>query len=202
MGIFAESHRIFRCSVWTLVVSAGSLVGSLAPEHTGFRSWVPGFVALQHWDCNFSTACIPRIARQILNHWTTREVTQQLQFWYHLWNMIWVTSYLEAKKTLAIKFYLFVLKYNWLTMLYQYLLYSKMTHLYKYIHFLIFFYYDLSQDVECSSLCYALEPCCLRILTVIVCVYNPRLPVHPPPSHFPLTPQCSLSLFLYKSICR
>ena len=36
--------------------------------------------------------------------------------------------------------------------------------------FHILFYYGLSQDIEYSSLCYAVGPCCLSIPNVIVCI--------------------------------
>ena len=46
------------------------------------------------------------------------------------------------------------------------------THLY--ILFCILFQYGLSQDVEYSSLCYTVEPHCLFILYIIVCIYQPQ----------------------------
>ena len=39
-----------------------------------------------------------------------------------------------------------------------------------YILFNILSHYDLSQDIEYSSLCYTIEPCCLSILYMIVCI--------------------------------
>ena len=45
--------------------------------------------------------------------------------------------------------------------------------LYTYIYmlFYILFLYSLSQDVEYCSPCYTIEPCCLSILYVILCIY-------------------------------
>ena len=42
--------------------------------------------------------------------------------------------------------------------------------LYTYIHvvFPIFFHYGLSQDIEYSSLCYTVGPCCISILHIRV----------------------------------
>ena len=42
--------------------------------------------------------------------------------------------------------------------------------------FYILFHYGLSQDIEYSSLCYTVGPCCLSILNVIVCIYQPQTP--------------------------
>ena len=52
------------------------------------------------------------------------------------------------------------------------MLYSKVIQLYIYIHILfhILFHYGLSQDIEYSSLCYTVGPCCLSILYIIVCI--------------------------------
>ena len=38
------------------------------------------------------------------------------------------------------------------------------------ILFHILFHFGLSQDIEYSSLCYTVGPCCLSILYVIVCI--------------------------------
>ena len=47
--------------------------------------------------------------------------------------------------------------------------------------------------MEFSSLCCTVGPCCLSILCVIICIYYPRLPVHP--SSAPWQPQvCSFSV--------
>ena len=48
------------------------------------------------------------------------------------------------------------------------------------IHSFFFFFhifpYGLSQAIGYSSLCYTVGPCCLSILSVIVCVYQPQTP--------------------------
>ena len=61
---------------------------------------------------------------------------------------------------------LFYLKYSWFAVLCQSLLSCRVTQLPTYRHsFLsILFHYDLSLDVEYSSLCYTAGPCCLSIL--------------------------------------
>ena len=41
--------------------------------------------------------------------------------------------------------------------------------IYVYIY-IFFFYYGLSQDIESSSLCYTVGPCCLSILYIIGCI--------------------------------
>ena len=48
------------------------------------------------------------------------------------------------------------------------------THIYILFH--ILFHYGLSQDIEYSSLCYTVGPCCLSIPYVIVCIYQPQTP--------------------------
>ena len=53
------------------------------------------------------------------------------------------------------------------------------THTYIYFFF-IFFHYGLSQDIEYSSLCRMVGPCCPSILYVRVCITSPKLPVYPP----------------------
>ena len=43
------------------------------------------------------------------------------------------------------------------------------THIYI-CSFYIFFYYSLLQDIEYNSLCYTVNPCCLSILCIVVCI--------------------------------
>ena len=45
---------------------------------------------------------------------------------------------------------------------------------YKCILFYILYHYSLSQDIEYSSQFYTVGPCCLSILNVIVCIYQPQ----------------------------
>ena len=56
--------------------------------------------------------------------------------------------------------------------------------MYLYIFFYILFHYDLSQDIEYSSLCCTVGPCCWSSLHIIVCI--PKLPIQPSPISFPL----------------
>ena len=50
----------------------------------------------------------------------------------------------------------------------------------------ILFHHVLSQETGHSSQCYTVGSHCLSILNVIVCIYHPKLPVHPTPYHLPL----------------
>ena len=52
-------------------------------------------------------------------------------------------------------------------------------------------HYRLLQDVEYSSLCYTVGPCCLSILDILVSV-NPKLLIYPSPTTFPLLAIISL----------
>ena len=50
-------------------------------------------------------------------------------------------------------------------------------YIYMYIIFQILFRYRLVQDIECSSLCYTVGPCCL--FYILYCVYvNPKLLIY------------------------
>ena len=74
-------------------------------------------------------------------------------------------------------------------------------HIYIHSFFNILFHYGLSQEIGYSLLCCTIGPCCLTILNVIVCIYQPQTPS---PSlsfpHFPLATtnliSMSVSLFL------
>ena len=63
--------------------------------------------------------------------------------------------------------------YSCFTLFHQFLLYSKVTQPYIYIHSrsYIIFHYDLCQETGCSSLCYTVGSHCLSILNVTVCIY-------------------------------
>ena len=56
--------------------------------------------------------------------------------------------------------------------------YSKVIQLYIYIYiyFQILFHYRLLQDIEYSSLCYTVGPCCLPILYILVCTCESQTP--------------------------
>ena len=80
------------------------------------------------------------------------------------------------------------------------------------ILFHILSHYDLSQDIECSSLCYTVGTCCLSILYIIVCSYwyqsqtpNPSLPqlVYPLATTSLFSVFVNLFLFCrYEQLCR
>ena len=57
--------------------------------------------------------------------------------------------------------------------------------------FLILFHYRLLPDIKYSSLCYTVNPCCLRILYIVVSV-NTILLIYPSLS---LSPLVTISLF-------
>ena len=70
------------------------------------------------------------------------------------------------------------LKYSWFILLCWCLLYSSYSTIHTYtLFFSFFFHYGFCQEIECSSLCYTGGgPCCLSILNVIVCIYQPQTP--------------------------
>ena len=66
--------------------------------------------------------------------------------------------------------------------------------MYIYIIFCIPFHYGLLQDIEYSSLCYTVGPCCLSIFYIVVCVSaNPKLLIYSSPN--PLSPLVTIRLF-------
>ena len=86
----------------------------------------------------------------------------------------------------------FFIRVSWLIVLWQFLLYSIVTQSYIYIHCFSHpvFHHVLPQEIGYSSLCYAVGPHCLSMLSVIVCIYQPHTPC---PSHFLQSlPCCSL----------
>ena len=62
------------------------------------------------------------------------------------------------------------------------------------ILFKILFPYRLLQDIELSSLCYTVGPCCSPILYIVVCMYTliPTSYFIPP---LPLSPLVTINLF-------
>ena len=60
-----------------------------------------------------------------------------------------------------------------------------------YILFHIIFHCALLEDTEYSSLCYMVEPCCLSILYIVVCISSPQTP-----DLFPALPPISALLLL------
>ena len=76
------------------------------------------------------------------------------------------------------------------------------TYIYVYILFHILSHYGLSQDIDFSSLCYAIESYCLSILYIIVCTLIPNSQLLLPPPSLPLVRHNSLlyvceSFFLF-----
>ena len=49
-----------------------------------------------------------------------------------------------------------------------YILYSLYSNIYILFHILL--HYRLLQDIEYSSLCYTVGPCCLPVLYIVVCI--------------------------------
>ena len=77
---------------------------------------------------------------------------------------------------------------------------DSVIHIYIHIPFQILFHYRLLQDIEYSSLCYIVGPCCLSILHLVACMcrcyshFAPAAPVPAPVSSSPFS--MSMSLFL------
>ena len=53
---------------------------------------------------------------------------------------------------------------------------DSVIHTYIYILFPILFHYGLLQDIEYSSLCYTVGPCCLSVLYTVVCICSSQTP--------------------------
>ena len=95
----------------------------------------------------------------------------------HLQLRRWTLNCWATRKTLCIHMYIYIYFIDvWL--IYNVVLISIRqqsdsviyVHTYIYILFHMFSYYDLSQDVEYSSLCYTGGSCCVSILYIIVCI--------------------------------
>ena len=52
--------------------------------------------------------------------------------------------------------------------------------------FSIIFHYSLLQNIQYSSLCYTVSPCCLSILYVVLCMCYSQIPNLSLPATFPL----------------
>ena len=65
------------------------------------------------------------------------------------------------------------------THIYNIYIYTHTHIIYIYILLKILFHYDLSHDIEYSSLCYTVGSCYLYILYITASFVNPKLPVHP-----------------------
>ena len=86
------------------------------------------------------------------------------------WNILLPWGFIEP---FFFFFFSFLLKYSCFTLLCQFLLHSKMTQSYMYMHSFcyIIFHRGPSQETVYSSLCCTVGPNCLSILNVIVCFY-------------------------------
>ena len=79
LGLHCCGQVFYGCGERGLL-SGCSTLASLVAEHglqgAGFRSWCAGFVALRRVGSPWTRdrTRVPCIGRQILNHWTTREV--------------------------------------------------------------------------------------------------------------------------------
>ena len=97
----------------------------------------------------------------------------------------------------------FFLKYGWFTMLYQFLLYSKVTQSYIYVHSFLYYFPSWSiPEIGYSSLCYTLRPC-LSIFIHSKCnslhllaLNSQSIPL-PPPSPLATTSLFSMSVGLF-----
>ena len=79
---------------------------------------------------------------------------------------------------------------------------DSVLHMYVCVYIYIFFsyfHYDLLQDIEYSSLCFTVEPCGLFILYIILCIFSPKLPIHPSPTPFLLDNHKSV-LYISESV--
>ena len=97
--------------------------------------------------------------------------------------------------------FLLWLKYSRFTMLFQLLLYIKVTQSDVYIHSLSYLPSWSIQVIGYSSLFYTVGPCCLSFLNVVVCIYYPQTaspsqsPLHSPATTGPFSMSASLFLF-------
>ena len=83
---------------------------------------------------------------------------------------IFMNSFSFFKKNYFNLFLNILLKYSWFTMLIssvQQNMWFSYTYMYSFSHS---FFYGLSQDIEYSSLCYIVGPCCLSILYITACI--------------------------------
>ena len=99
-----------------------------------------------------------------------------IDFWDTAWNLVnTLKKFCKVHNfILYIKIFILVfkLKYRLFIMLCYLLVYRKVIQLYIHVHilFCIFFHYCLLEDIEYSSLCQTVGPCCLSILYIIACI--------------------------------
>ena len=119
-------------------------------------------------------------------------------YWMNEWILAYFFKFLTMFISLFFSLLKILLKYSWFTMLCHFLLYSKVTQSYTYIHslFYIIFHPGVSQETGYSYLCCAVGCHCLSILNVIVCIYWPQVLIHPTPSPLPLGNTSLFSLWV------
>ena len=90
----------------------------------------------------------------------------------HSFNILWYMCHISMHRNTSLNkmlqtfffiiYYLFLLQYSWFIMFCQFLLYSKVTQSYKYIHSFShpIFHHVLPQETEHSSLCCTVGPYC------------------------------------------
>ena len=88
LGLHCSAPVFSRCSKWELLSSCGARL--LLLQSTGSRAraqwlWHTGLVPLWHVESPRirDQTCVPSIGRQILNHWTTREVQLPVFYYTH-----------------------------------------------------------------------------------------------------------------------
>ena len=97
--------------------------------------------------------------------------------------------------------FIFLLTYSWCTM-FQVYSSDSVTYTYTYICintcilFQIIFHYKLLQDIEYSSLCYTVGPCCLSQVSIIIKLFSLKSTYQLKQCEFLKSNKCIDSLFL------
>ena len=119
-----------------------------------FCMWISGFPSTVY--CKHSSFVI---------EWSWHPCQKSLTMYAYFWILLHCSICLTLCQSHTVFCF-----FNWSMLIYNVLLitlYSKVIQLYIYIYFLnILFHYGLSQDIEYSSLCYTVGPCCLSILYI------------------------------------
>jgi len=125
-----------------------------------------------------------------------------------LLTLFWIFSPMQfnpsakSGKVLCCFFFFFSFNYSWFIMLFQFLLYSKVTH--SYIHIYTFFFLNYfsimiySKRTDIVPCAIPIGPCCLSILNVTVCIWLTQSPSLSHTLPHPLGIQKSV---LYVGIC-
>ena len=179
---------------WACLPSVGSLRGDasscLLPIFSlhclFFHGWVWKVlymfrILVLFWTCGLqiffqSKACIFTLLTDFFFFWQSNSyiLMKSIYQFFLLWTMLLVSSLRTLYLTLDPQIFLYflkkLLKCSWFSMLCQFLLYSKVTQSYIYIHSFphIIFHHVLSQEIGYSFLCCTLGPHCLSILNGIL----------------------------------